>query len=381
MTATAIPLPRTIAHAPTWVLGLGAYLLVRLIGVGVLALMAAAADEPFLEQFVAWDGQWYLGIAERGYRGHGETTVDAAGNPYSAAPFAFFPALPAAMSIVATLGVPLPMAGVIVTTAAGVIAVPAILRIAEHVDPRPRVGLALVVLVAAAPMSVTLSMVYTEALFLAAATWALVGVLERRWLLAGTGTLIAGLTRSTAVVLIAVVVAAAVWSMWRDRAGWRPLAAVVLAPLGLLGWWTIVVVATGQTWQAIELRGWNTRWDFGIETAQWIGRAATTEARTWETLAAAVAVAAVVLAALLIRRVPWPLLAYGVGVVALAIGSSGLPFIKPRILLVAAPVLLLPVAVGLAKRHTSTLVAVLGGYVLAGAWLSGYALTVWPHAI
>lgn len=366
---------------PLWVWACGAYLLVRLLGVGVLALMAAAADEPFLDQFVAWDGQWYLGIAEHGYRGHGEATVDAEGRPYSAAPYAFFPALPAAMSVVATLGAPLPVAGVIVTTAAGLLAVPAIMRIAEHVDPRPRVGLALVVLVAAAPMSVTLSMVYTEALFLAAATWALVGVLERRWLLAGTGTLIAGLTRSTAVVLIAVVVAAAVWSMWRDRAGWRPLAAVVLAPLGLLGWWTVVVVATGQTWQTIELRGWNTRWDFGIEAAQWIGRAATTEARTWETLAAAVAVAAVVLAALLIRRVPWPLLAYGVGVVALAIGSSGLPFIKPRILLVAAPVLLLPVAVGLAKRHTSTLVAVLGGYVLAGAWLSGYALTVWPHAI
>lgn len=381
MTATAPPPPRTITRAPLWALGLGAYLLVRLVGVGVLALMAAAADEPFLEQFVAWDGQWYLGIAERGYRGHGETTVDAAGNPYSAAPFAFFPALPAAMSIVATLGVPLPMAGVIVTTAAGVIAVPAILRIAEHVDPRPRVGLALVVLTAAAPMSVTLSMVYTEAVFMAAAAWALVGVLERRWLMAGTATLLAGLTRSTAAVLIAVVVAAAVWSMWRDRAGWRPLTAVALAPLGLLGWWTVVVVATGQTWQTIELRGWNTEWDFGVEALEWIGRAATTEARTWETLAAGIAVAAVVLAVLLIRRVPWPLLAYGAGVVALAIGSSGLPFIKPRILIVAAPVLLLPVAVGLAKRHTSTLVAVLGGYVLAGAWLSGYALTVWPHAI
>ena len=381
MTATAIPLPRTIAHAPTWVLGLGAYLLVRLIGVGVLALMAAAADEPFLEQFVAWDGQWYLGIAERGYRGHGETTVDAAGNPYSAAPFAFFPALPAAMSIVATLGVPLPMAGVIVTTAAGVIAVPAILRIAEHVDPRPRVGLVLVVLVAAAPMSITLSMVYTEAVFLAAAAWALVGVLERRWWLAGVCTLLAGLTRSTAVVLIAVVIAAAVWSMWRDRAGWRPLAAVALAPLGLFGWWAVVVAATGQTWQEIELRGWATEWDYGAEALEWIGRAVTREAHTWETLGAGIVVTAVVLAVLLVRRVPWPLLAYGAGVVALAIGSSGLPFAKPRFLFVGLVVLLLPVAVGLARRRTSTLVAVLAGYVLAGSWFSAYALTVWPYAI
>ena len=380
MTATAPPPPRTITRAPLWALGLGAYLLVRLVGVGVLALMAAAADEPFLDQFVAWDGQWYLGIAEHGYRGHGEATVDAAGNPYSAAPFAFFPALPAAMSIVATLGVPLPVAGVIVTTAAGLLAVPAIMRIAEHVDPRPRVGLALVVLVAAAPMSVTLSMVYTEALFLAAATWALVGVLERRWLLAGTGTLIAGLTRSTAAVLIAVVVAAAVWSMWRDRAGWRPLAAVVLAPLGLLGWWTLVVVATGQTWQTIEWIGWRVAWDWGASTVEWVRRALVDEAHVYHVLAVVVLLAAVALTAAA-RRLPWPLLAYGAGVVALAAGSGGLPQITPRVLVAAAPVLLLPVAVRLVERGRGALAGALVVCVLAGSWFSAYALTVWPYAI
>ncbi len=105
---------RVLASAPPRVLGIGAYVLARLVGFGVLALMAVANDEPVLDQLVAWDGQWYLGIAEHGYTGYGENTVDAEGNPYSAAPFAFFPALPAAMSIVTTLGAPLPVAGVIV---------------------------------------------------------------------------------------------------------------------------------------------------------------------------------------------------------------------------------------------------------------------------
>lgn len=380
MTVTAPPPPRTITRAPLWALGLGAYLLVRLVGVGVLALMAAVSGEPFLDQFVAWDGQWYLGIAEHGYREHGETSLDADGEPYSAAPFAFFPALPAAMSIVATLGVPLPVAGVSVTTAAGVIAVPAILRIAEHVDPRPRVGLVLVVLVAAAPMSITLSMVYTEAVFMAAAAWALVGVLERRWALAGTATLLAGLTRSTAAVLIAVVVAAAVWSMWRDRAGWRPLTAVALAPLGLLGWWSVVVVATGQTWQTIEWIGWRVAWDWGASTVEWVGHALVDEAHVYHVLAVVVLLAAAALT-VAARRLPWPLLAYGAGVVALAAGSGGLPQITPRVLVAAAPVLLLPVAVRLVERGRGALAGALVVYVLAGSWFSAYALTVWPYAI
>ncbi|MEY7971077.1 hypothetical protein AB8O38_03660 [Saccharomonospora xinjiangensis] len=366
---------------PMWVLAIGAYLLVRLIGVGVLALMAAVADEPFLDQFAPWDGQWYIDIAERGYFELGKTALDAERRPYSAAPFAFFPALPSAMSVVAVFGVPLPVAGVIVTTVAGLLAVPAIMRIAEHIDPRPRVGLVLVVLTSAAPMSITLSMVYTEALFMAAAAWALVGVLERRWCLAGACTLLAGLSRSTAVVLIAVVVAAAVWAMWREREGWRPLAAVALAPLGLLGWWAIVVVATTETWQAIELRGWNTEWDFGAEAVEWITATLTSEMRAWETIGAMIMVATVVLAVLLVRRVPWPLVAYGAGVVALTLGSSGLPFAKPRFVFVGLFVLLLPVAIGLVNRRASTLVAVLAGYVLIGTWLSAYSLTVWPHAI
>lgn len=354
----------------------------RGIGVGVLALMSAHHDTALLDQLSAWDGQWYLGIAEEGYRGHGADTVDAEGRPYEAAPFAFFPALPVLMSIIATLGVSLPMAGLIVTTVAGVIAVPAIMRLARHVSPRPQAGLLLVTLTAAAPMSITLSMIYTEAVFVALAAWALVGVLERRWALAGVCTMLAGLSRSSAAVLAAVVVAAALWSIWHERAGWRPLIAVVLAPAGLLTWWTTVAVATGSTWQAIEWRGWHTRWDWGQEAVEWISRVLTTELHVWETASAVIVLAAIGLAALLVmQRVPWPLAAYGAGIVVLTIGSSGLPFAKPRFLLVGAMVLLIPVAAGLTSCRMRTITTVMTVYVLGGAWLSGYALTVWPYAI
>ncbi|OQO90135.1 hypothetical protein B1813_19110 [Saccharomonospora piscinae] len=366
-------------RVPLWAWAIAVYLAVRAVGVGVLAVMTPEG-ETLLDQLTAWDGHWYLGIAEHGYTGHGEGTVDADGEPYPSAPFAFFPLLPSAMSIVATLGLPLDLAGIAVATAAGIVAAPALLRLAGHVDPRPTVGLLLVALTASAPMSSTLSMVYTEAPFLACACWALVGVVEHRWALAGTCTLLAGLTRSTAVVLIAVVVAAALWRTWRHRAGWAPLSAVVLAPLGLLGWWGTVHVWTGHTWQEIELRGWGVAWDWGADTWAWITRAVAGEAQPYHVLAVAVLLAAAVLA-VAGARLPWPLALYGAGVVTLAVGSGGLPQITPRVLLAAAPVLLLPVAAGLAHRRPATIAAVTGVWIVGGSWYSAYALTVWPYAI
>ncbi|WP_198048341.1 hypothetical protein, partial [Saccharomonospora iraqiensis] len=284
---------------PGWVVPVVVYLAVRAAGVGVLALMAAGDGGSLMDRLTAWDGQWYLGIAEHGYRGYGDSTVDIDGDPYPAAPFAFFPALPALIAIVSTLGAAPPVAALVVTTAAGLLAVPALVRLARFVDTRRSVGLLLVALTAGAPMAITLNMVYTEALFLAAATWALVGVLDRRWVLAGMSAMAAGLVRPTAVVLLAVVVAAALWRMWRHRAGWWPLVAVATAPLGLAGWWGTVVLATGQTWQRIEDRGWNTHWDWGVEAVGWVGTALTEQVHPWELLAALGTVTAVVAAAII----------------------------------------------------------------------------------
>ncbi|MBB4688630.1 hypothetical protein [Amycolatopsis jiangsuensis] len=49
--------------------------------------------------------------------------------------------------------------------------------------------------------------------------------------------------------------------------------------------------------------------------------------------------------------------------------------------LLPAFVLLIPIALGLAKRRKSTAAAVLAAYALAGARFSAYSLTVWKHAI
>jgi hypothetical protein len=95
-------------------------------------------------------------------------------------------------------------------------------------------------------------------------------------------------------------------------------------------------------------------------------------------LSAAGSIALFVLA--VVMRMPWPLLVYGGLVLVTTWGTDGLMNSKLRVLLPAF-VLLLPVAIGLAGRRTTTAVAVVVAVALASAWFGGYALTIWPYAI
>lgn len=382
------PVTRLIpAHAAPksrpYLTAVAVYLAVRALGVAILALMAADNNTPLLDRLTAWDGKWYLKLAEVNYGGMGGT-LDAAGQPFVEAPYAFFPFYPMLMAGLAGLpGISIIAAGLLISLAAGIAVAVALVRIARHVDPRPRVGLILVGLFAGAPMAITLSMTYTEALFCALAAWALVGVLERNWWLAGCATMFAGLTRSTALVLIAVVVIAALVAAYRGRDRWTALVCALIAPLGLAGYWGTVAARTGSWtgWQDIEMRGWNTRFDSGQETAQWIGQILLGKGSVMETTTVAIVLGACVLAVLGARRMPWPLAAYGIGVVVLVLGTAGLPFAKARFLLPAMFVLLIPIALGLAGRKPKTAAAAVVALVLIGSWFSGHALTGWQYAI
>ncbi|MCU1680915.1 MAG: hypothetical protein JWQ81_1654 [Amycolatopsis sp.] len=378
--ATHVAVPRWARS--TYLRAVVLYLAVRALGIGVLAVMASRAHLPLLDRLTAWDGQWYLNLAQAGYGMTG--TIDATGKPFADAPMAFFPLYPSLISLVHNLpGVSLTAAGIVVSTLAGTAAACALLRIGRLVSPgSTRTGLILVALWAGAPMAITESMVYTEALFTALAAWALVGVLERNWYLAGAACLFAGLTRSTAVVIIAVVLIAALIAFYRDLARWPALAAAVAAPLGLVAYWGSVAIRTGSLtgWQDIEMRGWNTRWDFGREAWLFIKGNLFGDGPTFEVVVVAVVLGAIVLAGLSVRRLPWPLAAYAVGVVLLVVGTAGLPFAKSRFLLPDFP-LLIPIAIGLAKCRTSTAMWATVAFVLAGSWFSAYSLTVWRYAI
>jgi hypothetical protein len=362
------------------------YLAVRLCGVAVLAVMAAHNGQKLLDRLTAWDGQWYLKIAELGYQGVAGTdrAVDAAGHPYADAPWAFFPLYAWFSSLLAELpGINLLGAALLVSLGSGIAAACALQRIGRLFYPHRPVGLILVALWAGAPMAIVLSMPYTEALFVALAAWALVGVLEKQWWLAGICCIFAGLARSTASALIVVVVAAAVVAVWRGRNRWPAIACAVMAPLGLAGYWTAVAARTGSItgWQDIERIGWHTRFDGGQQAVQFVIGALTHDGSVMQTATALIMLGAIALSVLTVTtRLPWPLAAYAIGVAALAIATAGFPAMKARFLLPAFP-LLIPIAVGLASRKPKTIVATVAAAVLVGAWFSGHGLTSWHYAI
>ncbi len=360
------------------------YLALVRIGLLVLGWMADANDVSTTDARTVWDGQWFLGIAEYGYAGVPPTLVDAFGNRSAETPLAFFPGYPLLVRWVSELpGAGLVGAAFAVSTVSGVACAYALARLGEHVGGSHRAGLLTVALFAASPMAVVLSMAYSEALFCALAAWALVGVVERRWLVAGLCAAAAGLVRPTAGALVMAVGLAALVAVLSRRDGWRPWVAGLLAPLGLLAYLGWVATSTGSLtgWFDLQERGWDSRFDGGAATLRFTLDVLASAPSVLEVATVAILVGAVVLLLVGIRMgVSWPLMVYAAGVLMMDVGSNGLMNSKARLLLPAFT-LLLPAAVALSRRRPGTVAAVLGGVVVTGSWFGAYALTAWPYAI
>jgi hypothetical protein len=384
------------ARAPEWTARrVGAVLAPALIFLGiretgllVLAWMSGRNGHSVSEALRSWDGQWFLAIAGGGYEGVPAGLVDAYGQRSAETPLAFFPGYPTVVRWFAAVdgggGIGLVTSALTLTIVFGVVCSYALARLGDHVrGGSPRTGLVLVALFAATPMSIVLSMAYSEAMFCALAAWSLVGVLERRWVLAGVCCALAGLVRSTGAAVVLAVGLAVVVAVVDRRDGWRPWVGGVLAPVGLLGYLAWVGVRTGEWngWFALQERGWGTGFDGGAATVRFSLDALADARSVLEVVTVALIVVAVVLLVIgIVRRVEWPLLVYGAGVLVMDLTSNGLMNSKARLMLPAFT-LLVPVALALAKRRTSTVVVTLCGLAVASSWFGAYALTSWGYAI
>lgn len=373
------------------------YLGIRQLGVVVLMIMADQHDSTARRALTSWDGQWFLGIAARGYEYAPPWQSGANGGRTGETPLGFFPGYPKVLGWMADLaGMSYEAAGFGLTLICGVVAAYGIHRIGTLVrGGSRRVGLILVALFAASPMAVVLSMTYSEAMFCALAAWVLVFLLKRQWLPAGALCALAGLVRITAVALVLAVVVAAVVFLVRARGPHTSqrlaaVAACLLAPLGVLGylWWVGARVNQGAgvfaqvgTWSELQQAGWGWSFDGGVSTVEFTTTAIGHAQSAYDIGTVAVLLAAVALAVLCcVKQLEWPLLAYGLGVLGMVIGSAGLTNTKPRLLLPAFA-LLIPVAVALARRRPATVLMVLGGVALVSAWFGAHALLVWEYAI
>jgi hypothetical protein len=283
-------------------------------------------------------------------------------------------------------GVTLIGAGLAVTAIAGLAAAWGITTLGMKLTADPRISVLMVAVWAVAPAATVLEMLYAEALFCALAVWALIALVDRRWLTAAGLTIAAGTVRSTAVALVAAVVVAAAAALieaartrQRIAGWWRPLAAALLAPLGLLGFLGYDAIRTGRLdgWFWIENHTFHMVFDWGTSTLHELKRILL-DAGGVPGLLVALAIIAGTLLMLwsLTERIPPCLHVYTVLVVAIALLSSA-NWIgsKPRFILPAF-LLALPVARLLAPVRTAVLVPLIAVLTALSTWFGLYLIVI-----
>ncbi|GGB24915.1 membrane protein [Flexivirga endophytica] len=365
-------------------------MVVRTVGAWWLLYVGDRNGKSLHDMLASWDGQWMLALAGRGYDDIPAHLTDAHGGHSPDTAYAFFPGYPMVVRALDALpGMSTYAAAIAISLVAGAAATVAAYRIGRWCalrrwpadeDRGDRTGLLMAVLFAATPMSVVLTMAYTEAIYCAFAGWALWMILEKRWIAAGLLTVCAGATRTTAVGLIAVLLIAAFLAR---RDGWRPWVGGAIAPLGWLGWIVFVGIRVGAPngWFQVQSDGWDTRFDVGLSTLRYLRDTLSLNQTAGDVFTAWVILATVCLIVLaFVTRLPWQVSLYGTLAASTVLLSTGLMNSRVRLLLPAF-VLLTPVALALAQRSRTTQVTVGVATTVTSAWFGAYMLGIYPYAI
>ena len=182
-------------------------------------------DRP-LAVLTAWDGRWYRMVASRGYLAIPRHQSDTA----------FFPLYPALLRVGHATGLSLNAAGLILANGFLLVALIALYELARcWVDQTTARRAA--VYAALFPVGYVFSMVYPEALVLAAIAIAGVLASRGRWGGAAVAAALAALTRPEALLLVLPLAFLAVrqWPALDVRGRWRAATAVLAAPAAIAG--------------------------------------------------------------------------------------------------------------------------------------------------
>lgn len=332
----------------------------------------------------SWDGWWYQQVAAHGYHpalvpvpgATGQITLE--GNSA-----AFFPLYPATMRLVSDCtGLGLYGAGMLVSVVASFVAALGAYAVTARYGGG-RAGLAAAGLWAVWPGSGIEWSAYSESLYVALAVWTCHAVITDRWLTAGVLAFTAGLNRPTAVALIAALTVAALLTLHHRRDDLaRPWAALLISPLGLVGYLLWVGNRMGDLGGYFELQkgAWAHTFDYGrqtldVFTSVAVGHFDYLFAYPFEDF---IGVLVVLLGLLLIPflfhlRLPAVLTVYTVLTFALVLGSQQIFGNVSRYLLPAFP-LFVPLALRLRTLRLPTLCVLLGIAAVASGSYAGYAL-------
>ncbi|WP_305782905.1 hypothetical protein [Symbioplanes lichenis] len=390
MSTTAADAPTATTSDRLWELAgrwrgagvaVGILALTRVVQLLLLVGLDRATAEPtgLRANLLIWDGGWFLRAAQGYPDGYTYGPTGAMeGNE-----LAFFPLYPTLIRILSALGFNPGSSALAVSWLASAGAAVALHLLGTSLFKSRRAGWALVGICCGAPMSVVLSMAYTESLFLALLAGMLVAAHRKVWWAAGLLGLGCALTRPTGA---AAAVALAVAAYLAVRAGERkapPLLAAGVALAGVpayLGWvgWR---VGEWDAWFKIQTAGWGTSTDLGRSTVTFLADTLTV-ADGWVPMSVAlILLAALVAAGVALAGRPWlPLGVYGVVAMVLVYGQAGYYHSKPRLLL---PVLLtlLPAVAAAARARPRVAILAISAWALFGLWYGAYLVAVWPYTI
>lgn len=248
---------------------------VTLVAALVAATVAARfgddlmTDKPFpdpptghltLRALGGWDGGWYARIADMGY-----PASAGVGKPNPE--FAFFPLFPLSIrGLSALTGLSSTATGVALSMLFGFGAAVLLWRLADRLGGDEMADRA-VALFSFFPGSMVLSMAYAESMMLTFGLACVLGLLARRWALAGLAAGLATATRPNAIALFFCCAWAAGVAI-RERRDWRALLAPALSLTGIAGYFAFLRSRTGETffWLRVQRERWGESFDFGLGT-------------------------------------------------------------------------------------------------------------------
>ncbi len=253
------------------VLGLYIGLRVALLLCAVVAAVITRAPS-WLDPFTAWDGHWYIQVAQAWY---GSSRLGTSHLTYSAG--GFEPGWPAIIKFGALLGLSYAGSAFLMSIVVGAATVYAIWRLSQEIVPRSSLAATTAVIVFPGA-AVVFGIAYSEVLSIGCAAATLLLLIRRRWVFAGTVAMIATATSSLAVVLPVACLVEAYLAI-RGRRDWKALWAVVISPLGFVGfvaylgylakdplyWWKL----QGQAWGAKIEPGYVFHWLRSFSETGW----------------------------------------------------------------------------------------------------------------
>ena len=288
-----------------------------------------------LRVFTSWDGAWYYRIIRDWYP-HVVPPHVTYDMPEARA--AFFPLFPMLVRVFDRV---LPggdvFAGLVVNTLLALAGIYLVGLLAREIFGE-RVGYRAMLLMVFFPGSFVLTFTYSEATLIVVAAGCLLCLLRRHWWAAGVLAVLATATRPNGVALIAACAVASFLAI-RERREWRSLVAPLLAPLGFVLFQWYLLARTGEwAWFRVQREAWSEGTSFGMTAIN-----NTLDAFRHPLASPTDIITAVSFITMLVllwvmwkRRLPWPLVAYTLVVLALMILPSTVTA-RPRFLYTAFP--------------------------------------------